>query len=258
MDMSGKKAVVTGAGAGIGRGVALKFAGHGAGVAAVDINFDTARETAREIRGSGGAALAVQADVGDASSTDAAFEKILADFGTVDVLVNVAGIEHYQEFLEFTDQEFDRQIAVNLKSVFFCSRRAIPSMIRNGGGSIVNTASVQALATTGRIAPYAAAKGGILAMTRDMARDLGQYNIRVNTICPGCIQTPMLDRSFTSNEDRDAYMETLVASLPLGRVGLPEDIADVALFLASPLSAYVTGIAINVDGGMMSKLPLPE
>jgi NAD(P)-dependent dehydrogenase (short-subunit alcohol dehydrogenase family) len=254
MDMSGKTAVVTGAGAGIGRGVALKFAGHGARVAAVDINFDTVRATAREIRGSGGAALAVQADVGDASSTDAAFEKILADFGTVDVLVNVAGIEHYQEFLEFTDQEFDRQIAVNLKSVFFCSRRAIPSMIRNGGGSIVNTASVQALATTGRIAPYAAAKGGILAMTRD----LGQYNIRVNTICPGCIQTPMLDRSFTSNEDRDAYMERLVASLPLGRVGLPEDIANVALFLASPLSAYVTGTAINVDGGMMSKLPLPE
>lgn len=258
MNMSGKTAVVTGAGAGIGRGVALKFAEHGARVAAVDINFETARETVREIRQSGAKALEVQADVGDERSTDAAFEKILANFGRVDALVNVAGIEHYQEFLDFTDQEFDRQIAVNLKSVFFCSRRAIPSMIRNGGGSIVNTASVQALATTGQIAPYAAAKGGILAMTRDMARDLGQYNIRVNTICPGCIQTPMLDRSFTSNEDRDAYMEKLVASLPLGRVGLPEDIANMALFLASPLSAYVTGVAINVDGGMMSKLPLPE
>ena len=258
MNMSGKTAVVTGAGADIGRGGAMKFAEHGARVAAVDINFDTARETAREIRQCGGEALAVQADVGEESSTDAAFEKILADFGTVDVLVNVAGIEHYQDFLEFTEHEFDRQIAVNLKSVFLCSRRVIPSMIRNGGGSIVNTASVQALATTGQIAPYAAAKGGILAMTRDMARDLGKYDIRVNAICPGCIQTPMLDRSFTSNEDRDAYMERLVASLPLGRVGLPEDIANVALFLASPLSAYVTGTAINVDGGMMSKLPLPE
>ena len=258
MNMRGKKVVVTGAGAGIGRGVALKFAEHGARVAAVDINYDSARETAREIRQSGGKALEVQADVGEEGSTDAASEKILGEFRTVDVLVNVAGIEHYQEFLEFTDQEFDRQIAVNLKSVFFCSRRVIPSMIRNGGGSIVNTASVQALATTGQIAPYAAAKGGILAMTRDMARDLGRYNIRVNTICPGCIQTPMLDRSFASNTDRDAYMEKLVASLPLGRVGLPEDIANVALFLASPLSAYVTGIAINVDGGMMSKLPLPE
>ena len=258
MNMGSKTAVVTGAGAGIGRGVALKFAEHGAKVAAVDINVDTARETAREIRQSGGEGLDVQADVGRESSVDAAFEKILAHFGTVDVLVNVAGIEHYQEFLEFTDREFDRQIAVNLKSVFFCSRRAIPPMIRNGGGSIVNTASVQALATTGQIAPYAAAKGGILAMMRDMARDLGKYNIRINTICPGCIQTPMLDRSFTNTADRDAYMEKLVAALPLGRVGLPEDIANVALFLASPLSAYVTGTAINVDGGMMSKLPLPE
>lgn len=137
--MRGKATVVTGAGAGIGRGVALKFGEHGASVAAIDINFGTARETAREIR-----------------------------------------------------------------------------------------------------------------------QSVGQYNIRVNSICPGCIQTPMLDRSFTSTADRDAYMERLEDSLPFGRVGLPEDIANVALFLASPLSAYVTGIAINVDGGMMSKLPLPE
>ncbi len=258
MDLTGKVAVVTGAGAGIGRGIAQAFAEHGAAVAAVDINLDAARETAGKIGQGEDRVLAVQADVGEEESVDAAFSAIVEKFGQVDHLLNVAGIELYKEFLDYSSGEWDRQLAVNLKSVFLCSRRAVPPMIQAGGGSIVNTASVQALATTGKIAPYAAAKGGIVAMTRDMARDLGKFNIRVNSILPGVIQTPMLDRSFDDTADRDAYMEKLKKALPLGRIGAPDDIANVALFLTSPLAAYVTGIALIVDGGMMCKLPLPE
>jgi len=258
MDLSGKVAVVTGAGAGIGRGVARAFADHGARVAALDINLETARETASSIDEGGDKVLAVQADVGQEESVDAAFVAIAEKFGRVDCLLNIAGIELYKEFLDYSSAEWDRQLAVNLKSVFLCSRRAVPHMQRAGGGSIVSTASVQALATTGNIAPYAAAKGGIVAMTRDMARDLGKFNIRVNAICPGVIQTPMLDRSFTDTGDRDAYVKKLQKALPLGRIGAPADIAHAALFLSSSYSTYVTGVALIVDGGMMSRLPLPE
>ena len=258
MDLSGKVAVVSGAGAGIGRGVARAFAAHGARVAAVDIDLETARETAAGIDASGEEVLAVQADVGEEESVDAAFAAIAAKFGQVDCLLNVAGIELYREFLDYSSADWDRQLAVNLKSVFLCSRRAVPHMQRGGGGCIVSIASVQALATTGRIAPYAAAKGGIIAMTRDMARDLGTANIRVNAICPGVIETPMLERSFTDTADRDAYIDKLKKALPLGRIGAPADIAHAALFLSSDYASYVTGVALVVDGGMMSRLPLPE
>ena len=245
MDLSGKVAVVRGAGAGIGRGVARAFAAHGARVAAVDINLETARETAAGIDAGGEKALAVQADVGEEESVDAAFAAIAAKFGQVDCLLNVAGIELYREFLDYSSADWDRQLAVNLKSVFLCSRRAVPHMQRCGGGSIGSIASVQALATTGRIAPYAAA-------------DVGRYGITGNAICPGVIQTPMLERSFTDTADRDAYIDKLKKALPLGRIGAPADIAHAALFLSSDYASYVTGVALVVDGGMMSRLPLPE
>ena len=152
--------------------------------------------------------------------------------------------------------EWDRQIAVNLKSVFLCARRAIPLMKRHGGGSIINTSSVQALATTGRITAYAAAKGGIIAMSRDLARDFGKDGIRINTICPGCIYSPMLDRSFDSPEARDRALAELAEGIPLGRIGDPDDFAHLAMFLASSLSSYIIGQWIVLDGGLMCRLPL--
>lgn len=255
-DFSGMNVVVTGAGAGIGRGTAKVFAEHGATVIALDIHGDTAKRTADEAQAAGHRMMAIQTDVGNEASVDTAFETIRSQFAEVHGLVNVAGIELYKDYLDFTDAEWDRQIAVNLKSVFLCTRRVIPIMIARGGGTIVNTASVQAIATTGRITPYAAAKGGIIAMSRDIAQDFGPQNIRINTICPGVVRSPMLDRSFGDEAERNAAIEALASVLPLRRIGEPTDYANLAMFLISPLSSYITGQAIVMDGGMMCRLPL--
>lgn len=257
MDFEGKVAVVTGAGAGIGRAVAEAFGENGASVAILDINLAAADETAARIKASGGKSRAVPVDVGEEQSVVEAFREIEKNFRGVDVLVNVAGIELYKDFLDISGEEWDRQLAVNLKSVYLCCRQVLPHMVRAGGGSVVNTASVQALATTGRISAYAAAKAGILGMTRDLARDFGKYNIRVNSICPGCIDTPMMARTLAGMVDPAAFLSKLSGEIPLQRLGAPRDVANVALFLCSPLSAYVTGISVVVDGGIMAKLPLP-
>ncbi len=258
MDFSGKVVVVTGAGAGIGRTTAEAFAEHGASVAALDINLAGAQETVQTIKKNGGKAQAFHADVGEEASVAGAFRDLVKALGPVNVMVNVAGIELYKDFLDIEGHEWDRQLAVNLKSVYLCARQVVPHMIKAGGGCIVNTASVQALATTGRIAAYAAAKAGILGMSRDLARDLGQYQIRVNSICPGCISTPMMDRTVQGMDDPKGFLEELSTKIPLQRLGVPRDIANVALFLASPLASYMTGTAVVVDGGLMSKLPLPD
>src|SRR5262245_26464029 len=187
MNFKGKVAVVTGAAAGIGKATAIAFAEHGASVALVDLNAAGVEETAAVVRQKGGRAFAVGADVGIEKEVAAAFRQIGTNFEQIDILVNNAGIELYRDFLEFESAEWDRLLAVNLGSVYYCSKQAIPFMLRTGGGSIVNLSSVQALATTGQVSPYAAAKGGILSLTRDMAREFGKHKIRVNSICPGCI-----------------------------------------------------------------------
>ena len=256
IEFSDQVVVVTGAGAGIGRVSAQTFAEHGATVAAIDINADTAEQTVQTIEESGGQAISIQADVGVGSSVDAAFKTIESRLGKVNALVNVAGIELYKSFLDYTDDEWDRQLAVNLKSVFLCSRRAIPFMLRGGGGSIVNTASCLAFGSVGRISPYAASKAGIIGMMRDMAHEFGKDGIRINTICPGVVNTPMLNRSFGTEEERAAAFARIEEALPLRRIGEPIDYANLAMFLASPMSSYITGQWIAVDGGMMCRLPL--
>ena len=256
IEFSDQVVVVTGAGAGMGRVTAQTFAKQGAKVAAIDINADTAEQTVQTIKKSGGEAISIQADVGVESSVDAAFRTIDSSFGKVNALVNIAGLELSKDFLDYTDSDWDRQIAVNLKSVFLCSRRAIPFMLRGGGGSIVNTASCLAFASVGRIAPYAASKAGIIAMMRDMAHEFGKDGIRINTICPGVVHTPMLDRSFGTTEERAAAFAGMEAALPLRRIGEPIDYANLAMFLASPMSSYITGQWIALDGGMMCRLPL--
>ena len=256
IDFSDQVVVVTGAGAGMGCVTAQAFAKHGAKVAAIDINADTAAQTAQKIKDAGGDAISIQADVGVERSVDDAFKKIDSRYGNVNALVNIAGLELYKDFLDFTDSDWDRQIAVNLKSVFLCCRRAIPFMVRSGGGGIVNTASCLAFGSVGRIGPYCASKAGIIAIMRDMALEFGKDGVRINTICPGVVHTPMLDRSFGTEEERKVAFAQIEEKLPLGRLGEPIDYANLAMFLVSPMSSYITGQWVAMDGGLMCRLPL--
>jgi 3-oxoacyl-[acyl-carrier protein] reductase len=194
--------------------------------------------------------------VSSEQSVARAFHEIAANYGSIDVLVNNVGVEFYKDFVDVHAAEWERQIGVNLRSVFLCCSHVVPVMIRARRGAIVNTASVQAFATTGQTAPYAAAKAGVLGFTRDLARDLGPYNIRVNGICPGCIDTPMMDRSLERNADAAAARQKMESAIPLRRLGNPREVANVAAFLASDLAAYVSGAAWLVDGGLLAQLPV--
>ena len=256
MNFKGKVVVVTGVGVGIGAAIAYGFAACGATVVGLERDPETLNQSATRIIKSGGSFHPIRADVSLEEDVVSAFREIIAKFTTVDVLVNNVGMEFYRNFVDVAVSDWDRQIAVNLRSVFLCCSHVVPLMIRGQHGSIINTASVQALATTGQTAPYAAAKAGILGMTRDMARDLGQYNIRVNGICPGCIVTPMMDRSLGRSSDPQAAREKMQSAIPLRRLGSPREIADVVIFLASDLASYVSGVTLPIDGGLMAQLPV--
>ncbi|MGI9074034.1 MAG: SDR family NAD(P)-dependent oxidoreductase [Bryobacteraceae bacterium] len=256
MEFAGKVVVLTGAGAGIGRGIANAFAEHRAKVVGLEVNPETLFQTAKQISEKGGCFHPICADVTSEQSVEKAFDEITHTYDSIDILINNAGVEFYKDFIDIEVQEWDRQIAVNLKSVYLCCRHVVPVMIRAGRGCIINTASVQAFATTGQTAPYAAAKAGVLGLTRDMARDLGQHNIRVNGICPGCISTPMMDRSLERHTNPEQAKQKMAGSIPLRRLGTPREIANVALFLASDYATYVSGVSLPIDGGLLAQLPV--
>ncbi len=256
LNFEGKVVVATGAGSGIGAAIADCFAASGATVVGLEHDAEKLSCSAARITKEGGCFHPILADVSSAEDVAKAFAEINARFPTVDILVNNVGVEFYSEFVDITVEDWERQIAVNLRSVFLCCSKVVPAMIQRRRGCIINTASVQAFATTGQTAPYAAAKAGVLGLTRDMARDLGPHNIRVNGICPGCIETPMMDRSLKRNSDPDAAKMKMESAIPLRRLGKPEEVAQVVLFLASDLASYVSGIGLLVDGGLLAQLPV--
>ncbi|HEY8475616.1 MAG TPA: SDR family NAD(P)-dependent oxidoreductase [Chloroflexota bacterium] len=258
MEFAGKVAVVTGAAKGIGRAVSLAFAREGAAVVLVDLDAARGEDAARSIVASGGRAHFVQADVARRADTERVVAEAVRVFGGVDVLHNNAGIQHYGTVTETTEEEWDQVLGINLKSVFLMSRACIPVMIQRGGGAIVNTASVQGLACQRRVAPYATSKAGILGLTRSMALDYAEHGIRVNAVCPGSVDTPMLRwaADLFGGDDQDETVRQWGASHPLGRVARPEEVAEVVLFLASPRASFVTGAAYLVDGGLMAQLPV--
>jgi NAD(P)-dependent dehydrogenase (short-subunit alcohol dehydrogenase family) len=256
MDFSAKTCVITGVGGGIGGAIADVFCHYKAHVIGLEKDRAGLDRTIGRIAASGGSLHPICADVSSEASITAAFEEITAKYPAIHVLVNNVGVEFYKDFVDVSTEDWETQLRVNLRSVFLCCSHVVPLMIKAQRGVVINTASVQAFATTGRTAPYAAAKAGILGFTRDLARDLGPHRIRVNAICPGCIDTPMMERSLNRNADPASARQHMQSAIPLRRLGEPREIANAAAFLASDLASYISGIALVVDGGLLAQLPV--
>ena len=247
--LDGKRALITGAASGIGRATALLFACEGAAVAVADLDEAGARDVARQIVADGGRARAIQCDVSRDADCLRAVRDTVEALGGLDILFNNAGIIRRTNLLNTTEEEWDRVMAVNVKSVFLMSRHAIRVMIAAGGGAIVNTASGWGLVGGRNALSYCASKAAVVNMTRAMALDHGAQNIRVNCICPGDTDTPML-RAEAQQLDRPAQVFLReAADRPLQRIGTPQEIAQAVLYLASDAASFVTGTALVVDGG---------
>lgn len=251
--LEGKVAIITGAGSGIGRAAALRFAAEGAAVGVLDRDAATAQETATLVADAGGRALAVTADVSSSAQTAAAVDAVVAEFGRLDVLYNNAGVDSRGSIEVAEEADWDRCFAVNAKGTYFMSQAALRHLER--GGSIINQGSVAALVGVMNFAAYCAAKGAVVALTRSMAVDLAARGVRVNVICPGTVYTPLMEPMLRARGDGDleeGLRRTLV-KYPIGRLGDVDDIANVALFLASDEAAFMTGAVVAADGGMTTQ-----
>jgi glucose 1-dehydrogenase len=247
-ELAGKVALVTGAGSGIGYAIAERFADEGAAVAIDYLGHgEDAKTLARDLSAAGAKAAAIEADVTDAAAVEALVAQILERFGRLDVLVNNAGIEKSQPLLDIDEASWDRTLAVDLKGPFLCLQAAARRMKDSGGGSIVNISSIHEAFPFPSYTPYAAAKGGLRMLMRNAALELAPLGIRVNNIAPGAIATPINAATLAD----PAKVQRLAEIVPLQRMGKPEEVAEVALFLASDRSSYVTGSTYSVDGGIV-------
>ena len=250
-DLKGKVVIITGARQGMGKADALLFAKNGAKVTVADISQEECQLVVEEIEKSGGEALAVKCDVASEKEVEEMVKKTVDKFGKVDILVNNAGICQFKPFLEMTEEEWKKTLDVNLKGYFLCAKACAKEMIKHKSGAIVNIASVvmgQIGMGMAGLAHYSASKGGIAALTKTLALELASYNIRVNAIAPGAIDTPM---AASAKADQKTLEQTL-AVIPLHRMGKPEEIASTVLFLTSDASSYITGSIVVVDGGWLA------
>ncbi len=253
MKLKEQTAIVTGGAKGIGWGVAKIFVQEGARVVVVDWDEENGVTTADELCRAGGAAIFVKCDVSNEDQVKAMVDKTMQTFGTVDVLVNNAGVGVYKAFMDATNADWDRALGVNLKGQIFCSRLVVPIMQAKGKGAIVNISSVHSFQTVNGVAPYATSKGGVFALTHAMAIDLAPI-IRVNAIAPGWIYTPLIQSIFDSYADPAAQRKAVEQRGLMKRIGIPEEIGYAAAFLASDEASFITGTQLFVDGGLTAQL----
>jgi len=248
-DLKGKVAIVTGARRGIGKGIALRLAKDGAKVIVTDISKEDCEEVVREIEGLGGEGLALKLDVADEENVKEVMKTVKGKFGRIDILINNAGVFEQAELDKMDTERIDRILSINLKGVILCTKYVIPEMKNQKYGKIVSTASIAGFVGFALSSIYCATKGAIVNMTRELALDLGKYKINVNAVAPGVIETDMT-KDMLADEKTKAG---LLAGVPYGRVGQPEDIANAVAFLASDESEYITGHTVVVDGGWISQ-----
>ncbi len=251
--VDGKVALVTGAAMGIGKGAAMALAAEGASVVVADINDAVGAETVQEISAAGGKTVFQHCDVSQTEDVKNAVERAVSEYGKIDILVNNAGVAIPGSIVDISEEDWTRVLNTNLSSVWRGMKFALPHMIENGGGAVVNVSSVQALLGFKGWSAYAAAKGAINSLTQQAAADYSQYNIRINAVLPGTIMTPMNEKIFEDAEDPDALIANWNSIHPLGRFGQMHEVGNTILFLASDEASFITGTLLRIDGGSTIK-----
>jgi NAD(P)-dependent dehydrogenase (short-subunit alcohol dehydrogenase family) len=251
--LDGRVAIVTGAGRGIGEAIVHRFAREGASVVAAQRSQEDGEAVVAAVTQSGGDAISIPTDVRDEASVERLVSSTIATFGRLDILVNNAGVGIRRTVTESTMDEWDEVMEPNVRGVFLCMKYGIQPMVEQRSGSVINMASVASFVGFTRDAAYCASKGAVLMLTRQAALDYAPMGIRVNAICPGFIDTPMLRYYCSQQPDPDAAWHEVLAQHPMGRVGTPEDIAGAAFYLAGDDSTWVTGSTITVDGGLLAQ-----
>ncbi|MDY6861770.1 MAG: 3-oxoacyl-ACP reductase family protein [Thermodesulfobacteriota bacterium] len=250
MKLEGKIGMVTGAGQGIGEAIALRFAKEGADVVVIDVNTDAAQKVVNKINDTGRRGLAIKADVTKSNEINEMVKEVLKEFGKIDFLVNNAGWDKIEPFVKSTEETWDKVIAINYKGQVICCRAVLDHMIERKNGRIINIASDAARVGSSGEAVYSGAKGGVMAFTKTLAREVARYNILVNCVCPGPTETPLVLNAIKASEQASKIAEGLKRAIPLGRMAQPPEIAGAVLFFASDDADYITGQTLSVSGGL--------
>nr|ABZ10145.1 putative short chain dehydrogenase [uncultured marine microorganism HF4000_APKG10H11] len=249
MKLQNKVSIVTGGSIGIGKAIAELYSDEGATVIIADVNEEQGKKTVDNINQKGGNAIFIKTDVSNEREVDEMIKMVVGKFKKIDILCNNAGIVGTGTICDTDTEEWDRIMNVNMKGVFLCIKYVIPVMMKTGGGSIVNLSSISGLTAFPSLTAYSASKAGVILITKTVAIDYGKHNIRVNAICPSNIETPMFEELLEGLPDPNQARKNLLDMIPMKRFGTPEDVAKIALFLASDESSFVTGEYIMVDGG---------